>query len=176
MLDNTTLRRTYPHADRYDGQVCTIHLADGTELTGRAYAPLGWADNSETRRHLRIVHGTQEHWISPTTIGSTGVTEVDATGVLTVGQRVRLVEDFHWHDRAYQGAEVEIVEIGHSNFSQPYNSLYIVAPVKPGARHTHLSVSPRDIAETFWFAQGPDAGSDDCDGALRPVRRLRVLR
>lgn len=139
-------------ADRYDGQICTAVLRDGGAVTGRAYAYPGWTDTAAMVTGLRITVGRNEHWISVSQLRDVQI--IDATGVLTVGQQVKLVDNFGWYDGLYRGALVEITHIGHGSFSQPFNTLYIVKPLAPAARDIYITVGPQDIAGTPWFVDG----------------------
>ncbi|HEY3514556.1 MAG TPA: hypothetical protein VGL36_35580 [Kribbella sp.] len=139
-------------ADRYDGQICTAVLTDGATVTGRTYAYPGWTDPNAMATGLRITEGRNEHWISASKVRDVQI--IDATGVLTVGQQVQLVDNYGWYGGLYRGAAVEITQIGHGSFSQPFNTLYIVKPLAPAALHANITVGPQDIAGTAWFVDG----------------------
>ncbi|MEV0287884.1 hypothetical protein AB0H36_27540 [Kribbella sp. NPDC050820] len=140
---------------RYDGEECAVRLIDGSQVTGRTYAAPGWDDPEPgTSPGIRVVAGSNEHWISVRRVSRIEENRDYVTDVLRVGERVRLVAGFPWYGGAYRGALVEITEIEHGHYDQPYNASYLVTPLAPGSAHINIAVTPWDLA-VEWFDETP---------------------
>lgn len=142
---------------RYDGEACAVDLMDGSTVSGRVYAVPGWSEPSAgSDPGILVVDAHEEHWIAVRQvrwISPAPTTPYDNT-VLTVGSRVRLVAEFAWYDGAYSGAMVEITEIEHGFYREPYNASYLVTPVARNAAHMNIAVAPQDL-DMPWFDEPP---------------------